>query len=317
MKRFSFDAGEVVLRLFSATERSGTGRRFMAVMAGYVEICKPRISAMVLLTVVAGGYLTAGADASISGLIHSAIGVLLLSASGSTWNQYLERYTDFLMPRTARRPLPTHRLTAQQVAIFGAVTLGAGLAYLAAVVNWAAMILGLATWGLYVAVYTPLKVRTWWNTAVGAVAGALPVLIGAVGTGQPISGVSWGLFVILFLWQFPHFMAIAWLYRQDYADAGLQMLTVVDPTGRRAGRQAVFMALTLLVFSVGVGLMFDTISIRIAVSVICGMLGIWYAWASVAFLREPDDTSARRLLRVSLIHLPAVLLTLVVGQGIG
>jgi protoheme IX farnesyltransferase len=286
----------------------------MALASDFVELCKPRISIMVLLTVVAGGFLSAGVAASVLGLLNVAFGLFLIAASGSAWNQYLERYSDFLMPRTARRPLPDRRLKAGQVTLFGSITLGVGLAYLGTVVNVSAMLMGVATWLLYVCVYTPLKRLTWWNTAIGAVAGAMPVLVGAVGVGAPVGATAWALFVLLFLWQFPHFMAIAWLYRRDYAEGGLRMVTVVDPSGRLAGLHAVIVSVAMLFVSVGFALLFGSAMARLVIVGIGGISGLWYVWASIQFARNLDDASARRLLRISLICLPLAMLALVVAR---
>ena len=297
----------------SVTE-SKNERHVLSLIGDYVELTKPRIALMVLLTVIVAGFLAAGGSASVLALLHVSIGVLLISASGSAWNQYLERYTDFLMPRTALRPLPDHRLTATQVAAFGAITFGAGIVYLGAVVGSLAMLLGLATWLLYVLVYTPMKRRTWWNTAVGAIAGAMPVLIGAVAWGQHVTGPVWGLFAILFLWQFPHFMAIAWLYRRDYAEGGLKMITVVDPSGRLAGVHAIIGAIALLLVSVATAFCYSSVEAQSVVVGVGGLVGLWYLASSIQFARRLDDGAARRLLRVSLLHLPLVLLALVVAR---
>ncbi len=300
----------------TTTASSKNESRLLSSAGDFVELCKPRISLMVLLTVLVGGFLAAGNTVSIIALINVVIGVFFIAASGSAWNQYLERYTDILMPRTASRPLPNHRLSANQVTVFGAIMFGAGIAYLGAVANIPAMLLGLTMWLLYVCVYTPLKLRTWWNTAIGAVAGAMPVLVGAVGAGQQINAATWALFTILFLWQFPHFMAIAWLYRRDYADGGLKMVTVVDPTGRLAGQHAVVVSVLLLIVSVCFAMLNETVLARSMVMGICGAAGVWYFVASVGFARRLDDRAARRLLRVSLVYLPLVLLTLVVARMI-
>jgi protoheme IX farnesyltransferase len=213
------------------------------------------------------------------------------------------------MPRTADRPLPTGRIAPAEVLIVGAAAGLAGVLYLAALVNWLAAIMGLLTWFLYVVVYTPMKALTPANTVVGAVAGALPVLVGWTAVGAPLALSSGGLqaatlFFIVYLWQFPHFMAIAWIYRQQYAAARLQMLTVVDPTGRRAGVQAIVAALALLPVSL--------------LPMADGLAGSWYPacalalsgayfYFSVRFYLERSEVSARRLLRASLVYLPALL----------
>ncbi len=298
----------------ASVSKSKSERHVLSLIGDYVELMKPRIALMVLLTVIVAGFLAAGGSTSVLALVNVSIGVLLISASGSAWNQYLERYTDFLMPRTALRPLPDQRLTANQVTAFGAITFGAGVVYLGTVVGSLPLLLGLSTWFLYVLVYTPMKRRTWWNTAVGAVAGALPVLIGAAGTGSHVTGPVWGLFAILFLWQFPHFMAIAWLYRRDYAEGGLKMITVVDPSGKLAGVHAIVGAIALLLVSVATAFCFSSVVARSVVLGICGLVGLWYLASSILFARRLDDEAARQLLHVSLLHLPLVLLALVLAR---
>ncbi len=286
----------------------------VSVAREFVELIKPRISIMVVMTVVVGGVLSFGPGSSFAALIFSAVGVALVAASGTAWNQYLERYTDFLMPRTANRPLPRQSLTATQVAIFGAVTLGIGLVCLLMLVNWLAGLLGLATWILYVWIYTPLKVRTWWNTLVGAVPGAMPILIGAVACGK-VAPLAWVFFAVLFLWQFPHFMAIAWLYRRDYALGGLQMATVVDPSGRLAGWHAVLTSLALFPVSALALLWLPQRGVALAFALVAGGLNLWYLLASLRFFRAVDDRTARRLMFVSLLYLPLYMVALVAAQA--
>ncbi len=214
------------------------------------------------------------------------------------------------MQRTADRPLPAGRLGSTEVLVFSAITILLGIGYLALAVNWLTAALGLLTWTTYVWIYTPLKRLTPANTAVGAVAGALPVLMGWAAVDTQLGLKAFTLFLIVFLWQFPHFMAIAWIYRHQYAAAGLRMLPVVDPSGRRAGAQAVVSALALV-----------PVSLIPAVLQLAG--GVYFAWAlllgvgqlicAVLFLVRLDETSARRLLRASLIYLPAVMLLLMLG----
>jgi protoheme IX farnesyltransferase len=235
-------------------------------------------------------------------LLHTVIGAALVAASAGAFNQWWEQSTDALMKRTSMRPLPAGRLTPQQVVVFGAVTLIIGLIELANGVGVLTAAVALATWLVYVLAYTPLKSRTPLNTAVGATSGALPILIGWTATGVPIDSRALALFGVMFLWQFPHFMAIAWLYRGEYARAGQRMLTVVDPTGLRAGAQAVVGALALI-----------PVSLVPAMSPQAGSPMIYSGWtlalgamqvaAAVMFLLKCDDRSARRLLRASLVYL--------------
>ena len=278
--------------------------------ADYLELTKPRIATLVLITVAVAAMLAAGELPAGMLLLHTLLGTALVAASASAFNQWLEREPDSRMDRTADRPLPAGRLTGWQVAVFGAASVVAGLAYLALAVNPLTAAWGFATWLTYVCLYTPLKARTPANTAVGAVAGALPVFIGWSAVGAPLGIKAWTLFLIVYLWQFPHFMAIAWLYRRDYAAAGLQMLPVVDPSGRRAGAQAVVSALALL----PVSLLFV---LHAHFALVLGwallLLGGLQLACSVAFLIERNERTARRLLRASLVYLPLVLAVLTVG----
>lgn len=279
----------------------GAGR--VSALASYVELTKPRIGLMVLVTIVAGAWATSR-PLDVWTLASALVGTAAVAAGASAANQWLERKTDAQMARTARRPLPARRLSSRQVFVFAAALSAGGAAYLAASAPPRSAALAVATWVLYVLVYTPLKTRTPSNTAVGAVAGALPVLIGWTAAGGALDLRAFAWFGVVYLWQFPHFMAIAWLYRDDYAAAGLKMLPVVEPTGGAAGWQAVAAAAALLPVSLlpllGVG---SAYGIALAVVV----LGLWYFAASLAFLRRRDRRTATRLLRVSLVHLPALM----------
>ncbi len=275
----------------------------------FLVLAKPRIALMVLLTVAVAGLISSSGLIDTSRMLHAMIGLLLVTASGCALNQYLERYVDWLMPRTAKRPLPDQKLSAVQVASFGAVSFGVGIAYLWTLVNWQAAALAATTWVVYVWLYTPLKARSWLNTYVGAVAGAMPVLVGsaAVSDGS-VTWPAWLLFTVLYIWQFPHFMAIAWLYREDYRLANLQMVTSGDAAARRTGWHAIVFSVLLIPVTLlalwpeqwwGAGL-----------SVIGGIFGLWYVLASARFARRPNDFTARRLFRVSLLYLPVYLVLL-------
>jgi protoheme IX farnesyltransferase len=276
--------------------------RWLARTVDYVELTKPRIVVLELVTVVVAAFLAYpwGIDPWL--LMHAVSGAAFVAASAGAINQWWEQSTDARMARTARRPLPAGRLNSRQVLFFGAATLIVGLVELILRVNPVTTGVALATWLLYVFAYTPLKTRSPLNTAVGAVSGALPILIGWTATGVAIDMRALALVGVMFLWQFPHFMAIAWLYRAEYARAGQQMLTVVDTTGLRAGAQALVAALALV-----------PISLLPALSPYAGSPAFYCAWAvvlgaiqvaaAIQFLIHRDNTSARRLLRTSLFYL--------------
>jgi protoheme IX farnesyltransferase len=241
-------------------------------------------------------------------LLNTLLGTALVAASASALNQWLERKSDALMLRTAERPLPSGRISAAEVFAIGASAAAAGVLYLGLAVNWLAAAAGLVTWFLYVGVYTPMKARSAANTVVGAIAGAMPVLIGWTAAGAPLALSAGGLkaatlFLIVYLWQFPHFMAIAWIYRDQYAAARLQMLTVVDPSGRRAGVQSVVAAIALVPVTLLPLLNFAG-PVYLAGAVLLGGL---YLLHSLQFFAARDEKSARRLLRTSLVYLPALL----------
>jgi heme o synthase len=286
-------------------------------ISAYFELSKPRIASLVLV-VVAVSALVGGWGAPQPWIVlHTLLGAALVAASASTFNQIIERHRDALMARTIDRPLPSGRLSVSDALWFGIVTLAIGVFELAAWVNLLTAALGLLTWLLYVAAYTPLKARTSANTAIGAVAGALPVLMGWSAAEASFSFTSptaggmraAALFLIVYLWQFPHFMAIAWIYRRQYAAADLQMLTVVDSSGRRAGAQAVLGALALFPVSVLAGL-----GITGGLYFVGAMtLGAAYLLAAALFCWRRDDASARRLLQISLVYLPALLVLLLMS----
>ncbi|HEV3003647.1 MAG TPA: heme o synthase [Pirellulales bacterium] len=279
-------------------------------LCDYVELTKPRIVALELVTVTVAAFVAGAGLPNLWLVVHALIGTVLVGAGASAWNQWLERDVDGRMDRTADRPLPARRLGPREVVWLGSTATVAGVAHLAYWVGPLTAALGLATWLLYVGVYTPLKLRTHANTLVGAVAGAMPVLMGWTAVGGRLDLSAATLFLIVFLWQFPHFMAIAWIYRRQYAAAGMQMLSVVDPTGFRPGLQAVLAALALV-----------PVSLLPAVAGFAGPIYFFWALAlgvgqlacASAFLVCRDDASARVLLRASLVYLPALLMWLMMG----
>ena len=301
--------------LDQAAARQGT-----RLLSDLSSLVRPRIAVMVLVTVVAAFWLTAGRPTDPLPLLGLLLGTTLVAASSSIANQILERSTDRLMPRTASRPLAAGRMSPSVGWMLAVVTLAAGLAACTWSSGWQPALAAVATWLLYVLAYTPLKRITPLNTAVGAVAGALPVAIGwlaadgparlAAGDARAALAVA-ALGTVLYLWQFPHFMAIAWLYRSDYAAAGARMLTVVDPSGLRAGGQALAAALALL--PAGLVLAVPSGSIRMFLA--AAVAGSVYLLASIRFAIRRDDASARCLLLVSLGSLLGILTAAIVFGG--
>jgi heme o synthase len=276
----------------------------------YVELTKPKISALVLVTVAVAAFVADWGPPGGWLLVHTLLGTALVAASASALNQWLERDTDARMVRTENRPLPAGRLTGSQVVAFGTISITAGTVYLATCVGLVTAALGLLTWTLYVWVYTPLKRRTVANTVVGAVAGAMPVLMGWSAVGAPLDLRAWALALIVFLWQFPHFMAIAWIYRRDYSSAGLKMLSTVDPSGHRVGAQAMMAALVLVPVSLVPCLSQPAGMFLVAWAM---ALGLAQLLCAACFLVQRSELAARRLLLASLVYLPAMMGLLALG----
>ena len=271
--------------------------------ADFVELTKPRIAVLVLFTVAAGALLARPLELGL--LLHTLLGTALVAAGASALNQLLERRSDALMRRTENRPLPAGRLLPGEVFVFGMGLGVAGLGYLALAVRQPLTVLVAAvTFVSYVFVYTPLKKRTTLNTLIGAVPGALPPVIGWTSVTGSLDAPGWTLFLILFLWQVPHFLAIAWIFREDYARAGLRMLPVVDPDGTVTGRQMLLYCLTLLPVSVLPVMFHQAGPVYFAGAFALGLL---FLRAVLGFYREKTTRQARKVLHASLVYLPALL----------
>lgn len=268
-----------------------------------LELVKPRISAMVLVTVALSMFVASGGNPDVFLLLHTLLGTTLVAASSGAFNQWLERDSDARMPRTADRPLPAGRMSSGETIAFGVTTLVSGLTYLGVAVGWQPTIWAAATWIVYVCVYTPMKTWTSWNTTVGAVSGALPILIGSSAVGASFDMRVLAMCCVLFLWQFPHFIAIAWLYRRQYEKAGLTMVTTTDPSGRTAAFYSVACAAVLLAVSL--------LPLLVEMSIFYGIsalgLGAYQLHAAWKFKQALDDVAARRLLKASIIYLPLAL----------
>ncbi len=241
-------------------------------------------------------------------MVNLLLGTALLASGASALNQLLEREHDAKMRRTQDRPLPSGRLTPETVLIIGGACAAGGMLYLALTVNLPTALLGALTLGSYVLVYTPLKRVTTLNTVIGAIPGGLPPLMGWTAARGEISGDGWSLFAILCFWQLPHFLAIAWMYRDEYAKAGFVMLPVVDPTGERTGRQALCHTLGLLPISL-CPFLFKMVGPVYLVGAI--ILGAGFVWSAFQFSRHLTLQRARVLFYASIIYLP-LLLTLMV-----
>jgi protoheme IX farnesyltransferase len=266
----------------------------------YLELTKPRITLMVVLTALMGFVLAAPASPFAWVLAATLAGTGLVAAGASALNMVVERRTDALMRRTQARPVPAGRLAAAEATAFGLALTTLGLAVLAWFAGALAAGVAAVTWLSYVLLYTPLKTRTSLATIVGAFPGALPPVIGWAAARHAIEPGAFILFAIMFLWQIPHFLAIAWIYREDYARGGLPMLPVLDPEGRITGRQAVAHTLALVVVSLTPPAAGLAGSVYLAGALV---LGIGFAAVAVASAVHRDVVWARRLFLASLAYL--------------
>lgn len=274
-------------------------------------LAKPRITTMVVLTTGMGFLLAEQGHISAWLLVHALIGTGLVSAGASALNQVLERERDARMRRTADRPVPSGRLHPDAALLWGVALGVGGLGYLAIKVNLLTALLGVAALAGYVFVYTPLKPVTSLSTIVGAVPGAIPPMMGWAAVRDQIGLPAWVLFGILFFWQMPHFLAIAWLCRDDYRSGGFPMLTVTDPSGIQAARQAILYGAAL----VPVSLLPTPLGLLGPVYFWAALaLGIVYLMASLRFGRDRSDASARRLMFASILYLPALLAAMLVDR---
>jgi heme o synthase len=277
----------------------------------YVVLTKPDVTFLVVITTVAGFYLGSRGPLDWPLLLNTLGGTLLVAGGTAALNQYIEREMDSLMRRTAARPLPSGLLLPREVLVFGVSTIVVGAAWLLLAVNWLAALVAVTTSALYLGLYTPLKTRTTLSTAVGAIPGALPPLIGWAAARGSLSLGGWVLFAILFFWQFPHFMAIAWIYREDYARAGIQMLPVVDKKGDATFRQIITTSAILVWVS--------------ALPSVVGMAGIPYFFGALALgmillqvglwaNRSRTNVRAKWLMHATVAHIPILLAWLVLDR---
>ena len=277
----------------------------------FVSLTKPRLNLLVLITTLGGLYLAAPDGVPLSILFHSLVGTALVAGGAAALNQVWEHDTDGLMRRTRNRPLPSHRLRVSEGAWFGTLLSAVGLIELTWKVNPLTAVVAAATLVSYVFVYTPLKRRTSLSTLVGAVPGALPPVIGWTAMTDSISMPAIVLFGIVFLWQMPHFLAIGWLYREDYERAHIPLLPVLEADGRRTGQQALLYATALW----PVSLLPALVGIAEApYSIVATILGFGFIALSALFARERTTKTARNLFLYSIIYLPLLWAALVIDR---
>jgi heme o synthase len=280
-------------------------------LAAYLELTKPRITFLIVLTSAAGFCLASHGSVNYVVLSNAMIGIALLSSGIATLNQYIERDLDGLMRRTADRPLPSGRLLPWEALFFGAALTVVAEVYLAVLVNPLSAVLGLTVIAGYLFAYTPLKTRTSLSTMVGAFPGAVPPLIGWAAARGSVSLEAWVLFAILFLWQFPHFLAIAWMYREDYGRAGILMLPVVEPEGRVTGQQIVVYTIMLLPVSLLPALLGTSGRVYLYGAIVLGLL---FLYSSIRAAISKSRQQARQLLLASVIYLPLLFILMVLNR---
>jgi protoheme IX farnesyltransferase len=277
---------------------------FVPKLRDYYTLTKPEVNLLILMTTSAGYYLGSAGPFRLMGLLNTLVGTLLVASGTATLNQYMERAHDAQMRRTANRPLVSGRLAPAEAFYFGLLLSLAGGVYLARTVNWLASALAVSTLLSYLLVYTPLKRRTPLCTLLGAIPGAMPTLIGWAGASGGLSGQAWFLFAVLFLWQFPHFLAIALMYREDYAHAGFKMLPDFDADGRFTRAEIVGFTVILVLTSL---LPLATRGFSALYLLPVAGAGLFFLYYGARLAESASRVAAGRLVHASVIYLPVVL----------
>ncbi len=280
-------------------------------LADYVTLAKPRLNLLVVGSTLAGFAMGRGAMADVVLVLGMVGGTALVAGGASAFNQVIERRTDALMRRTRLRPMADNRMSARDALIYAAVLSGLGLVILAALVNLLSSAVALATLVSYAAIYTPLKLRSSFATVIGAIPGALPPVIGWAAATNTLSREAWILFGILFLWQLPHFLAIAWMYKDDYARAGFPMLPVIEPDGRSTVRQSVFYAAALLPLSLAPTLVGMTTTWYFVAALV---LTLGFVGLTLRFAQTRAVADARRVFFGSILYLPVLWILMIAGR---
>ena len=284
---------------------------FKGRVAAYIELTKPRITSLIVLTAAAGFSLGSRGPVNYLSLTHAMIGIALLASGLGTLNQFMERDLDVLMRRTADRPLPTHRLHPFEALWFGLVLTIIAELYLALFTNSLTSILGLLVVAGYLFAYTPLKTRTSFSTFVGAFPGAMPPVLGWTAARGELDVMALALFAILFLWQFPHFLAIAWMYREDYGRAGICMLPVVEPDGRVTGQQIIAYSVMLVPVSLLPTVLGISGKLYFAAALVLSLL---FLASGIRAAVSKSNQHARQLLMASVFYLPLLFGVMVLNR---
>jgi protoheme IX farnesyltransferase len=288
-----------------------TSQPILATTSDFLELTKPRLISLVLFTTLVGFCCGVAGKIPLLLLLHTLAGTALMAGGASAFNMYLERELDALMKRTALRPLAAGRLKSAHGLLFALAISVGGFIYLFFLVNHLTSLLSAIIFAGYLFLYTPLKTRTWWCTLAGAVPGALPIVMGWAGATDSLSREAWMLFAIIFLWQLPHFYSIGWMYREDYARAGLPVLSVIDWSGKRTGRQAVLFISVLIIFTL---LPYRTGLAGLSYLAGALILGAAFLAFGIHFAHLRDRPSARRLFIASSVYLPVLLILLMLDR---
>ena len=287
--------------------------KYLDLTSSYIDLMKPNILIMVLITTILGYYL--GSDGKIvwNHIIWMLIGTSLSAGGAGVLNQYLEREQDKIMDRTCKRPIPSGIISPQNALIFGIITVISGTIILVVKTNILTGFLSLLTAFMYVLIYTPMKKITWLNTSLGSIPGALPPIGGWTAASNSIDSGAWVLFAILYLWQHPHFFAIAWMCKEDYRKAGFKMLPVIEPNGRRTIRQifwhlSLLFPISLLPFLIGMNGIIYLIGALI--------ITLYYFLSALPMIYNKSYKNASRILRASVLYLPAMMIIIIIDKGI-
>jgi protoheme IX farnesyltransferase len=281
-------------------------------VSDFVMLTKPEITFLVLLATAVGSIM-ASASVNLVSLFHALFGTALVASGAAALNQYLERFHDATMRRTANRPLPAGRITPREALYFGTGLSVTGTLYLALTTNTLTSFIGVAALLSYLFLYTPLKRRTHLCTLIGAFPGAAPVLMGWSAVQGSLAPQAWLLYATLFLWQFPHFLAIAWLYREDYAQAGMLMLPDEHNKGRRTFCQMWFASLALIIVTLGPSLISMTGQLYLYFALLFGLGLLFFVYRVSS---RPSKNAARQLLHATVIYLPLLYLVMILDKAV-